>query len=139
MTGPAVSTAPAEPSRADPLHPLNVEIVPDDDPNSSDDPAFLTATDAASSTQSLSSSVLNYQYENGRRYHAYREGEYVIPNDDREQDRLDLNHHIYRIAVGGALFRAPINPNSERILDLGTGTGIWAIEMAEYVIVLLVL
>ncbi|RJE17286.1 hypothetical protein PHISCL_10377, partial [Aspergillus sclerotialis] len=30
------------------------------------------------------------RYENGRRYHGYREGEYMMPNDDREQDRLDL-------------------------------------------------
>lgn len=106
-------------------------IVPDENPYASDDPAFLTESDAASSTQSLSSSVLNYQYENGRRYNAYREGEYMGPNDEREQDRMDLHHHIYRLVVGGALFRAPINPSSARILDLGTGTGIWALEIAE--------
>ena len=33
---------------------------------------------------------MNYTYENGRRYHAFREGEYVLPNDEAEQDRLDL-------------------------------------------------
>ncbi|RMJ28403.1 Methyltransferase [Aspergillus sp. HF37] len=87
--------------------------------------------DVASSTNSLSSSVLNYQYENGRRYHAYREGEYLMPNDDREQDRLDLHHHIFRLCVGGALYRAPIDLSSARILDLGTGTGIWPIEVAD--------
>ncbi|RMJ21174.1 Methyltransferase [Aspergillus sp. HF37] len=124
MAAPASSTAPEEPSR-------NIEIVPDDDPYSADDPAFLTDADKASSTQSLSSSILNYQYENGRRYHAYREGEYMNPNDDREQERMDLYHHIFRILAGGALFRCPVDPTSARILDLGTGTGIWAIEMAD--------
>jgi hypothetical protein len=29
----------------------------------------------------------------------------------------------------GQLHMAPIPPNPHRILDLGTGTGIWAIEM----------
>lgn len=44
----------------------------------------------ASSTTSVTSSILNYTYENGRRYHAFREGEYILPNDETEQDRLDL-------------------------------------------------
>ncbi|RMJ24968.1 Methyltransferase [Aspergillus sp. HF37] len=105
-------------------------IKPDDDPYATEDPEFLS--EAGSSTQSLSSSVLNYQYENGRRYHAYREGQYIMPNDDREQERMDLHHHVYRLAVGGALFRAPFRPEDRsRILDLGTGTGLWAIEVAD--------
>lgn len=109
----------------------STHIVPDEDPDVDEDPAYLTETDAASSSQSLTSSVLNYQYENGRRYHAFREGEYFMPNDEREQDRLDLHHHICRLMTGGDLFRAPTDPSSARILDLGTGTGIWAIEMAD--------
>ena len=106
-------------------------IIPDETPYSTDEPAFLTETDTESSNYSLSSSVLNYQYENGRRYHAYRQGEYFMPNDEREQERLDLHHHICRLAISGALFCAPIDPSNARILDLGTGTGIWAIEMAD--------
>jgi hypothetical protein len=50
-------TAAAQPAQ-DPA--ANVEIVPDNDPYAND-PAFLTESDKASSTQSLSSSVLNYQ------------------------------------------------------------------------------
>lgn len=41
-------------------HDASSVIKPDDDPYSADDPAFLTDSDASSSTQSLSSSVLNY-------------------------------------------------------------------------------
>ena len=47
---------------------------------------------------------------------------------------MDLLHHIWRMMLGGALLRAPIsseNFNPQKILDVGTGTGIWAIEMAE--------
>lgn len=114
-------------------HDASGVIKPDDDPYSTDDPAFLTDSDASTS-QSLSSSVLNYQYENGRRYHAYREGEYIMPNDEQEQNRMDLHHHVCRLAVSGALFRAPVrleSPSRSRILDLGTGTGIWAVDMAD--------
>ncbi|KAH7174850.1 S-adenosyl-L-methionine-dependent methyltransferase [Fusarium flagelliforme] len=89
----------------------------------------------SSYTASVTSSIFDYQYENGRRYHAYREGQYVLPNDDQEQQRLDLQHHIWRLLLGGALHAAPL-PSSDqqddyRILDLGCGTGIWAIEMAD--------
>ena len=41
------------------------------------------------------------------------------------------HHHINKLALRGALFRAPIDASEARILDLGTGTGIWSIEMAE--------
>ena len=79
----------------------------------------------------MTSSILDYKYENGRRYHAYREGAYVLPNDETEQDRMDLHHHVFRLTLGGRLFRAPITGNPQRCLDVGTGTGIWAIEFAD--------
>jgi len=83
-----------------------------------------------SETTSVGSSVFNYEYENGRRYHAFRAGQYAIPNDEVEQDRLDMMHHVYSLSLGGKLHLAPLK-EPKKILDIGTGTGIWAIDMAE--------
>ncbi|KAJ4250118.1 hypothetical protein NW762_011928 [Fusarium torreyae] len=86
---------------------------------------------ASSYLSSLKSSIYNYRFENGRRYHAFREGTYLLPNDEDEQDRMDLAHHIYSLLLDGKLFLAPLDPNPQRVLDLGTGTGIWAIDFAD--------
>ncbi len=48
-----------------------------------------------------------------------------------ELDRLDLTHQMIRIAMGNKLFNAPIGEKPAKILDVGTGTGIWAIEMGD--------
>lgn len=79
---------------------------------------------------SLTSSVLDYKYTHGRRYHAYHAGSYQFPNDEQEQERLDLLHHVYvHLACEGKLHFPPFKPDGARILDMGTGTGMWAIEM----------
>ncbi|MCJ1300074.1 hypothetical protein MMC08_002868 [Hypocenomyce scalaris] len=81
-------------------------------------------------SESLSASVLDYEYENGRRYHAYKAGHYPFPNDESELDRLDLQHHLMTMLFCGKLHLAPLK-EPKKILDLGTGTGIWAIDMAD--------
>lgn len=59
----------------------------------------------------------------------------MLPNDDTEQERLDLQHHIWRLMLDGRLHTAPLPKPEEnpelRILDLGCGTGIWAIDIAD--------
>lgn len=47
-----------------------------------------------------------------------------------ELDRLDLQHHVITLLLNGELHLAPLE-NPRRILDIGTGTGLWAIEMAD--------
>ncbi|KAF2737254.1 S-adenosyl-L-methionine-dependent methyltransferase [Polyplosphaeria fusca] len=74
---------------------------------------------------SVTDSVYDYRYENGRRYHAYSEGKYPVPNDEVEKDRLDLQHHAFRLTLDGNLYRAPIPKDVQNVLDVGTGTGIW--------------
>ena len=46
---------------------------------------------------------------------------------------MDLVHHVYGLVLGGKLYLAPLVDNPQRVLDLGTGTGIWAMDFAEYV------
>lgn len=40
-------------------------------------------------------------------------------------------HHVYLLLCDNKLHLAPIGKNPQRILDIGTGTGIWAMDMAE--------
>ncbi|KAL1987799.1 hypothetical protein VTN96DRAFT_2202 [Rasamsonia emersonii] len=82
-------------------------------------------------TASLTSSALAYRHENGRRYHAYRDGRYLLPNDEEEAERLDLCHEMTLTIMGRKLFLAPIGKSPQRVLDLATGTGIWAIQFAD--------
>lgn len=84
----------------------------------------------STTSTSLKSSMEDYTYENGRRYHAFRAGEYPLPNDETEQARMDLLHHIWRLMLGGSLLISDIH-EPQRILDVGTGTGIWAIDIAD--------
>ncbi|KAI5841610.1 S-adenosyl-L-methionine-dependent methyltransferase [Tricharina praecox] len=84
-----------------------------------------------SGTSSLDSLVVTHILENGRRYHGFRAGRYLLPNDKPEQERLDLLHHILR-QVFTDTYTAPLSTLKplRRILDLGTGTGRWAIDTA---------
>lgn len=47
---------------------------------------------SGSERTSLRSSVTNYVYENGRRYHAYHAGEYWGSNDEKAIDAMDIQY-----------------------------------------------
>jgi|GEM_PF-464662 len=53
---------------------------------------------------------------------------YVLPRDVEEMNRLDFQHYVLRQAFKGN-FLAPVE-NPRAILDVGTGTGRWAHEVA---------
>lgn len=61
----------------------------------------------------------------------------MYPCDDTEQERLDIFHKLLLVARKDRLHYARLDlppvPGADgpRILDLGCGTGIWAIEMAR--------
>jgi SAM-dependent methyltransferase len=62
-----------------------------------------------------------------------QDGAYNFPNDERENDRLDFQHHQFLLTFSSKLFTAPIPPKKAlaNVLDVGTGTGIWAIDFAD--------
>jgi ubiquinone/menaquinone biosynthesis C-methylase UbiE len=62
----------------------------------------------------------------GRRY--VRGSPYLLPKDDAEMHRLDFQHYMLRYALRSN-YLAPIGQPHD-ILDVGTGTGRWALEMA---------
>ncbi|CAI0642800.1 unnamed protein product [Colletotrichum noveboracense] len=107
-----------------------VTITADED----DGTASQYAPSVSSSTNSITSSIYEYRIENGRTYHKYKDGKYMVPNDARELERLDHQHYMFMRTFDDRLGTAPpAQPGSEvgRVLDLGTGTGIWAMDFGD--------
>lgn len=106
--------------------PLDAEGPQDD---GDDDSAF---GDTASSTASLSESILEYRNILGRTFHSnVGVAESWIPNDEQQQESMDIHHHMCTLALKDKLFLAPLKPDIQKVVDIGTGTGIWAIDFAE--------
>jgi len=145
---PPARSAPAQPSAAQPPPAGPQQLIPefvqlsapaitggpsqaveaDDD----DESGSSYESGVSSETTSVSDSVFSFVYANGRRYHSdrFRKADYFMPNDETEQDRLDLYHHIFLSLLGGKLGTAPVK-DLHKVLDVGTGTGIWAIDFAD--------
>ncbi|KAK1566408.1 methyltransferase domain-containing protein [Colletotrichum navitas] len=96
------------PANAGPLEADNA-----DETAANDDADSTMGASVLESSASMTSTIMRYREENGRTYHAFREGRYVLPND--------------------ALFVSPAGSDKplRRVLDAGTGTGIWAIDLAD--------
>ncbi|KAK3682339.1 S-adenosyl-L-methionine-dependent methyltransferase [Podospora appendiculata] len=96
--------------------------------------AFAFDSDMSKYPPSMTSSVRAHVYEGGLRYHAFRDGQYAFPNDEIEQSRDDMKHTMTLMVTRGEYFYAPVGEKLEaggNVLDLGTGTGIWAIELGD--------
>ncbi|KAF4958006.1 hypothetical protein FSARC_11135 [Fusarium sarcochroum] len=95
-----------------------------------DDPGL--GSDAESSTASITSSILHYRTVNGRTFHSDRgNAAYWGSNDERQSEAMDIAHHIWTLAHDGELYFAPLKDDVQKVLDIGTGTGIWAIDFAD--------
>lgn len=95
------------------------------------DEGLGSESNAASYVTSIASEIRQGIEENGRTYPAYGKHQYGLPVDKIEQERNDLQHCKFFLLLGQKLFLAPIVDEPLDILDLGTGSGIWAIDMAD--------
>jgi SAM-dependent methyltransferase len=92
---------------------------------------------ASTRSTSLKEQAYAFRHIHGRRYHADQGpggSEYNLPNDELELDRLDLQHHLFLLTLKDhplPLHCAPLPQDIQSVLDIGTGTGIWAIDMAD--------
>ncbi|KAI1424187.1 S-adenosyl-L-methionine-dependent methyltransferase [Xylaria sp. FL1777] len=108
---------------------LSVDNDDDDDDDNRDADSAVFDVDQAESSMSVTSSIYNFVSEHGRTYHRYKEGKYWMPNDERERERLDLQHMICVKVFNDRLALAPVQ-DPAKVLDFGTGTGSWAIDFA---------
>ncbi|KAL0473967.1 S-adenosyl-L-methionine-dependent methyltransferase [Neurospora intermedia] len=103
-------------------------------PGKDEDTDSALGSDIDSSTASISSSILNYRTINGRTYHSdsVTDGEYWGPNDPKHIEALDIIYHACDLMLGGKLHQAPlVESNLRNVVDIGTGSGIWAIDFAD--------
>lgn len=82
-----------------------------------------TRTTAGSSSSRFFRSIV---YKFGRTFNR----NYFLPHDKQEQERNNLQHEISVEVHDGKLHLCPV-ANPRRVLDIGTGTGIWAVEFAK--------
>lgn len=88
--------------------------------------------EVASSTTSLSTAEYLFEKRNGRTYHTFgRDREYVLPNDEPEKDRLDMQFWAIHEVFDQKYYFAPIGDHPQAIIDIGTGTGTWAIDVGD--------
>ncbi|KAJ4861908.1 S-adenosyl-L-methionine-dependent methyltransferase [Trichoderma camerunense] len=96
---------------------------------------YIPDDDSWDDTRSLTESIRQHIIDGGLRYHAYHAGQYAFPNDETEQYRDDLKHNLTIHLCEGSYFYAPVHERLQKpgaeVLDLGTGTGKWVIELAD--------
>ncbi|CAO3574429.1 unnamed protein product [Mortierella alpina] len=69
--------------------------------------------------------------DDGRTRHTVESAPYMLPNDLTESDRLDAQHYLVRFIFKGN-YNVKLDPDANlKILDVATGTGVWALEMAH--------
>ncbi len=55
---------------------------------------------------------------------------YLLPKDAQEDQRLNFQHYALYHTFGNH-YLAPLSPDVRTILDVGSGTGIWPMDMAK--------
>ncbi|KAJ5238532.1 hypothetical protein N7468_003151 [Penicillium chermesinum] len=103
------------------------------------DPDFYTLADDyqpddfQSETTSLTSSIAKGRLENGRRYQAMKDN-YWGPSDEQQFEAFEIGHLVFLVLdhnEPNPLFHSPIKEKPKHILDIGTGKGSWAVDVAD--------
>ncbi|CAG8148345.1 unnamed protein product [Penicillium salamii] len=93
--------------------------------------------DWQSETTSIGSSLYRGLLDNGRRYQSLSNKEYCIPSDELQFETYEAGHLVDLILESdreNPLFRSPVGADREgalQVLDIGTGQGTWAIDVAD--------
>ncbi|KAJ5833918.1 hypothetical protein N7474_002229 [Penicillium riverlandense] len=110
----------------------------DDKPIAVDPDVFLpkdaSLEDGQSETTSIGSSIHRGILANGRRYQALSAKDYIIPSDEQQFESYEAGHLVtlmLDLDRENPFFRAPIVDSLQNILDIGTGKGSWAIDVAD--------
>ncbi|CAG7562477.1 unnamed protein product [Fusarium equiseti] len=87
------------------------------------------------STASITSSILEYRNINDRLFQQSNTTEYwsVYYILNQQYSNYTIRHHVTLLLLGNRLHMSPIGEKPQKILDIGTGTGIWVIisDMAD--------
>ncbi|KAF4870755.1 Secondary metabolism regulator LAE1 [Colletotrichum siamense] len=121
----ADATPANEPAVAAGANNNNEGIAADADQESQADTESLRTT----STASLSESITEYRRIHGRTF--TQKTDYWGPNDEKQNEALEIAHYWEILFFDDKLFLAPLGDSPQKVLDLGTGTGIWAMDFAD--------
>ncbi|EEU41534.1 uncharacterized protein NECHADRAFT_6315, partial [Fusarium vanettenii 77-13-4] len=83
------------------------------------------------STASLTSSFFVFVREEGHTYDHMASREYMLPNDDSWTYAEEVFHFVLHGILGGKPLLGSVENFEGRVLDVGTGIGWWAIDMAD--------
>ncbi|KAK3948610.1 S-adenosyl-L-methionine-dependent methyltransferase [Pseudoneurospora amorphoporcata] len=88
---------------------------------------------ARAKTASLTESIFQFREIHGRTYHSdIGNAQSWEPNDERHIDAMEIAHHTFTLVIGRRLYCAPLDKKRiQSVLDVGTGTGLWAIDFAD--------
>ncbi|KAI0975175.1 S-adenosyl-L-methionine-dependent methyltransferase [Xylaria arbuscula] len=139
---PTASAAATTSAAAEPTEPAQTDVLPashwaqvpnvEEEEEDFDDNDSAYGDDNASSTASLSASILEYRTVHGRTYHSERgSAQSWNPNDAQHDESMDILHHVSTLMQDGKITMAHIDDNVHKVLDVGCGTGIWAIDFAD--------
>ncbi|KAJ5605798.1 hypothetical protein N7510_008579 [Penicillium lagena] len=107
------------------------EITADTYASSTED--YDSSSDWQSDTTSIASSLYEGFLENGRRYASLRGSEYFSPSDEQQFETYEVGHLACLLMSDkrpNPLYYAPVEA-PRNILDIGTGRGSWAIDVAD--------